>query len=233
MLHSKSETLNQDPLSDEPQLDLKGRREVGSVGHGLGVGVDGPSECWTNGRASSREDTALPRAPSSCASHPAPHLPPTTGRGGGGEVVPTPMPRPLQSPSQPPKSILLPVSEPWIESTSDALVGVSGVDVFLFPVTKSEARSVSLRLSAFLGVPGTRPQDGNPRGLRLSSLCGESDGRSSSQSHFDPGGRSQSHVKRPSLISIPRRIPERSREVELSSSGSRWDHTTSTRCFPC
>lgn len=102
--------------------------------------------------------------------------PPRDGAGGGGEVVPTPMPRPLQSPSQPPKSILLPVSEPWIESTSDALVGVSGVDVFLFPVTKSEACSVSLRLSAFLGVPGTRPQDGNPRGLRLSSLCGESDG---------------------------------------------------------
>ena len=94
----------------------------------------------------------------------------------GGEAVPTPMLRPLQSPSQPPKSILLPVSEPWIESTSDALVWVFGVDVFLFPVTKSEARSVSLRLSAFLRVPGRRPRDGNPRGPRLSSLCGESDG---------------------------------------------------------
>lgn len=151
MLHSKSETLSQDPFSDEPQSDLKGRREVGSVGHhpgardreaggarrwlgretGLGAGVDWPSECWTNGRASSREDTALFRAPSSCASHPAPQLPPTMGRG---EAVPTPMPCPLQGPSQSPKSFLLPVSKPWIEITSDALVWVFGVEVFIFPL---------------------------------------------------------------------------------------------------
>ena len=74
----------------------------------------------------------------------------------GGEAVPTPKPLPPQSPSQSPESILLPVSKPWTESTSDALVWVLGVDVFIFPLLLNPglaaSHCVSLHFSGCLAL---------------------------------------------------------------------------------